>query len=94
MAADTGWAGRGSTERIGSRWRRKTVGLGREGFRLSATVILVEGGWSTAVVYDGLIAELDARGVDAVASGLVNPGTGAEDGAGFASVQRSAVRPD
>jgi pimeloyl-ACP methyl ester carboxylesterase len=55
---------------------------------MSATVILVEGGWSTAAVYDALIAELDARGVDAMASGLVNRETGAR--MALASPQSSA----
>jgi pimeloyl-ACP methyl ester carboxylesterase len=44
---------------------------------MGASVVLVEGGWSTGAVYDALIAELDGRGVDAVASNLVNAETGA-----------------
>lgn len=59
---------------------------------MSATVVLVEGGWSTAAVYDALIAELHARDVDAVASDLVNPETGAR--MALASPQSSARLSD
>ena len=44
---------------------------------MGATVVLVEGGWSTAAVYEPLIAQLGRRGVRAVASDLVDPETGA-----------------
>lgn len=44
---------------------------------MGATIVLVEGGWSTGAVYDALIGELGARGVGAVASDLVDPDNGA-----------------
>jgi pimeloyl-ACP methyl ester carboxylesterase len=42
---------------------------------MAATVVLVEGGWSTRTVYEALISELRMRGVDAVASDLVDSDT-------------------